>query len=118
MIENFIERIFWIQDQLKLRYWQEKRLHHALCMGQFYNELILKFDNLVKAYLSGDKDIIISKELYVIENDVDINEIIFETKEFLEYIKTHKEGWGGGMQSIIDDILAAVEIFANTINKQ
>ena len=118
MIDNFVERIFWIQDQTKLKAWQEDRLHHSIALDKFHNGISLLFDKLVRAYMSKEKLITISNELFVIENDVDMNMVIHEAREFLDYIKSDKEGWGGAMQSLIDEILSVVEIFANTYNKQ
>ena len=118
MIKNFIERIFWIQDQLKLSCWQENRLYHTIELNKFYDTIVFKFDIMVKAYAGIEKEIIVSEQLYILENNIDVNKIIDEIKDFMDFIKTDPGGWGGAMQSIVDEILMSTEVFSNTFNKQ
>jgi hypothetical protein len=118
MLNNFIEKIFWIQDQIQLKTWQEKRLYHAQLLERFHVDMCTVLDILVKAYMSNDKQVLISESLFVIENDVDMNSVLHEIREFLDYIKSDREGWGGAIQGIIDNGLSHVEIFANFYNKE
>lgn len=117
-MENLVERIFWTTDQIRLKCWQEDRLYHSNVLREFYSTMNYMFDNLIRAYMSSDKKIFISDSLFKLENDVDMNTVIFEIKEFLDELKTDKEGWGGAMQGMIDEILGVVEVFANTFNKK
>lgn len=115
---NFVEKIFWINDQLRLNTWQEKRLYHALQLDSFANMMYLHLDKLAKAYMKGEFTVQTSEELFRVENNMDINLVLKEIKDFLEYVKTEPQGWEGSMQTIIDEALKEVDIFANTINKE
>ncbi len=117
MVNNIIEKIFWIQDQVKLKSWQEERLYHAKELNEFHVILSTKLDSLIRAYMSDTRKVFISESLFKIENDVDMNSVLNEIRDFMDDLKTDREGWGGAMQGLIDEILGVVEVFANTYNK-
>ena len=117
-MQNFVEKIFWINDQLRLKTWQEPRLYHSIQLEAFTNKMYSQLDRLAKAYMKGEFKVATSEVLFRIENDIEINFVLKEIRDFLDYVKTEPEGWEGSMQKIIDETLAEVDIFSNTINKE
>lgn len=118
MVGNFLERIFWIETQLQLAHWQEKRGFHHKILGKFYEEVVEEFDKLVECFL-GDatKQIMVSDSLYKLDNNVDLQEIIKTIRIFLDDLHEDMEFNQRGLSNIVDDLYNITERHSYLLNR-
>lgn len=119
MVSNFLERIFWIESQLRLAHWQEQRGFHHEILGEFYKDIIKGFDKLVECYL-GDrtKSVLIADSLYKLDNHVDLQEIINTLRQFLDDLHEAIEFNERGLNNIVDDLYNTTERYSYLLNKK
>jgi hypothetical protein len=119
MVKDFLERIFWVENQLQLAHWQEQRGFHHETLGKFYKKVVKGFDKLIEAYL-GDrtKQILISDSLYKLDNHVDLQEIINTLRVFLDDLHEEVQFNERGLGNLVDDLYNITEQYSYLLNRK
>lgn len=107
-IKEYIEKVFWIQNQIKLKHWQEPTSgfqHEKL--GVFYDEISEKLDELVEASIAvyGVDIVYISDATFKLDNDagsLDLTDMIL--KILLEFRSFFESSQQFGLVNIVDDV--------------
>lgn len=105
--KEFIEKLFWIQNQLQLSHWREpiSGFRHAT-LGTYYKTMNEFIDTLVETYggVVGKDSIALGESLYAVKNDVSITEVINDILTVLTDFRVSFESVPA-LVNIIDDMM-------------
>lgn len=110
LIKEYIEKIFWIQNQVKLSHWQVKPSgwQHKV-LGKYYDSISEQIDNLVETSIGifGEEMSIISDSMFKLYNNFDLNNMIDEIVKVLsEFREAFLELEANSLVNIIDEMTA------------
>jgi hypothetical protein len=117
-MKNLVEKIFYFQNQLQLKHWQEQKgfAHHL--QGEYYTHLNSQFDLLVECYMSTSKDLTATETAYILINHIDIVETYNnELRKFISEMRTEFVE-SPALLNILDDISTLVEKYNYLLEKE
>ena len=120
---DFIEKLFYIQNQIQLKHWEETSGWRHKQLGKFYQEIGNLIDELVEstAGIYKDEVLVISNSMYTINNNIEISELLsdiliifFDLKK--HFIETNPD-LNAGLINIIDNTISVINRTANMLDK-
>lgn len=106
MFNDYIEQVFWIQNQIKLLHWQTVPSgYQHKTLDKFYNDLSDELDRLVEASVAefGDEILTISDGMFIVTNNIGVSDLLTGISEIISKYRIHFEG-KYGLINILDDI--------------
>jgi len=109
-IDNFIEKIFWVQNQGLFLHWQDMSGFKHEILGKFYKEMNEKIDELVESYLGvfSMEALYVSDSMYKVEMITTVQDYMKETQKIFDSFRNSIDGISG-LTNVIDDILTIIE---------
>jgi len=117
-MNDILERIFWIQSQIKLAHWQEKSGYRHLVLDQYYKDISKEFDRLVETIQGGlTTTLKITDSLFTINNDIDYEKFQIECYKFIDKlrIKFKEQNY---ITNILDDIDTIINRNSDLLRKK
>jgi len=116
-MKNLPERVFYFQNQLLLKHWQEPNGFKHKIIGDYYKDITKLFDKLIECYISISKEITITETAYIITNQIDLTHTFYlDLKNFISDCRN--EMLEQSLVNILDDISTIIEHYNYLLNKE
>ena len=119
-MQDFLEKIFWIEAQTKLAHWQEKNGFRHEVLGKFHSELSEKFDLLVEAFIGSTGNIapLVSQTAYVLSNNIEMENLIRRISTIMHEITQDKRFQTSSLINITDDIATIIDKYTYLLGRE
>jgi hypothetical protein len=116
-MKEFVEKIFYFQNQLKLKHWQEASAYKHKLLGDYYDAISEEFDTLVECFISNENEITATETAFILINHIDIIETYQkELSKFLLGLRKDFE-LRSELVTLVDNILIIVSKYNYLLNK-